>query len=177
MSGQTGQQITTLPRHRDVAAVRHGRDLRRIGIAALCVLVAVALAGLLGPRSTVTSARDAQQTLTVQHGQITRPGIPVPFEITLIRDAGFDAPVTLAISTDLVDRLDFNNWYPNPDSETSRREWVEYEFGQPPGTEFHLSLDARTAPGQWPSSNRYMVSVIEDGRATTTVEFRMTVLP
>jgi hypothetical protein len=174
------QHIATLPSSRDSAASRRGRNLRRVGIALLCVLVAAAFLGALGPRAATTTASAGGYELTVRHGQITRPSIPVPLEITVERAGGFDGPVTLSISKDLVDRLDFNNWYPNPDGEAATGpDRVEYEFTPPSGDVFHVLLDARTAPGQLPSAGRYAVAVLDGQTGETLVEaeFRMAVLP
>lgn len=171
--------IATLPSSRDAAASRRGRNLRRIGIVLLCLVVAAALVGLLGPRAATTTATGGGYELTVRHGQITRPSIPVPLEITVERPGGFDGPVTLSISKGLVDRMDFNNWYPNPDGETSGPDRAEYEFTPPDGDVLHVMLDARTAPGQLPSANRYAVAVVDSATGQTLVaaSFRMTVLP
>lgn len=174
------QHLATLPSSRDAAASRRGRNLRRIGIGLLCVLVAAALLGALGPRAATTTASADGYELTVRHGQVTRPSIPVPLEITVERAGGFDGPVTLSISKGLVDRLDFNNWYPNPDGEsTNGPDRVEYEFTPPGGDVLHVLLDARTAPGQLPSAGRYTVAVVDSdtGEMLVETDFRMAVLP
>lgn len=173
------QHLATLPSSRDAAASRRGRNLRRLGIELLCLLIVAALTGLLGPRDGVTTASGGGYELTVRHGQITRPSIPVPLEITVERAGGFDGPVTLSISKGLVDRMDFNNWYPNPDGETSGPDRLSYEFSEPDGDVLHILLDARTAPGQLPSAGRYAVAVVDSETGETLVEatFRMAVLP
>lgn len=172
------QPLATLPSTRDAVAARRGRSLRRIGIAALCLLVVAALAGLLGPRAATATASGDGYDLTVRHGQITRPGLPVPLEITVERAGGFDGPVTLSVSRDLLDRLDFNNWTPNPDGEAAGPDRVEYEFTEPRGDVLHVLLDARTAPGQLPGLGRYTVAVAgPGGEPPVEVAFRMAVLP
>ncbi|WP_162605775.1 hypothetical protein [Jiangella aurantiaca] len=171
------QHLATLPTSRDAAASRRGRNLRRVGIVALSVLVVAALAGLLGPRAATTAASGGGYELTVRHAQITRPSIPIPLEISVRRDGGFDGPVTLSIDKDLLDRADFNDWYPNPDGETSGPDRLEYEFSPPAGEVLHIMLDARTAPGQLPSSGRYTVAVVDQDVVMVEADFRMTVLP
>ncbi|SEE17314.1 hypothetical protein [Jiangella alba] len=172
------RSLATLPSSRDAAAARRGRNLRRVGIVALVLLVLAALTGLLGPRAATTTASGDGYELIVRHGQITRSGLPVPLEITLTRPGGFDGPVTLAVSRDLLDRLDFNNWSPNPDGESVGPDRVEYEFTPPRGDTLHVLLDARTAPGQLPGLGRYSVAVVDDtGAAVAEVRFRMAVLP
>ncbi|RIQ20323.1 hypothetical protein [Jiangella rhizosphaerae] len=171
------EHIATLPTSRDAAASRRGRNLRRVGIVLMCLLVLAALTGLLGPRAAVTSAAGGGYELTVRHAQVTRPSIPMPLEITVRRDGGFDGPVTLSIGKDLLDRADFNDWYPNPDGETSGPDRLEYEFAPPAGEVLHVMLDARTAPGQLPSSQRYAVAVVDQDVVMVETDFRMTVLP
>lgn len=167
-----------MPSSRDAAAARRGRNLRRIGIVALCLLVVAALAGALGPRAATTTASGGGYELTVRHGQITRPGLPIPLEITVERPGGFDGAVTLAVSRDLLDRLDFNNWSPNPDGEAPGPDRVEYEFTPPSGDVLHVLLDARTAPGQLPGLGRYAVTVLDpDGGVVAEAAFRLAVLP
>ncbi|TDE15785.1 hypothetical protein [Jiangella asiatica] len=169
--------IATLPRHREADRARRGRNLRRAGVAVLCVLVAAGLTGALGPRAGTVRADGGGYELSIRYGQVTRPSIPVPLEITVRRDGGFAGPVTLSISSDLLDRIDFNDWYPNPDAETAGPTVVEYEFAPPSGEVLHVLLDARTAPGQLPSTQRYAVAVVEQDTEVARATFRMTVLP
>lgn len=172
------QHLATLPSTRDAVAARRGRNLRRVGIVALIALVLAALAGALGPRAATTTASGGGYELSVRHGQITRPGLPVPLEITVERAGGFDGPVTVSVSRALLDRLDFNNWSPNADGESVGPDRVEYEFTPPRGDELHVLLDARTAPGQLPSLRRYAVAVVDSGGAVLAeATFRMAVLP
>lgn len=172
-----GEQVGTLPGHRDVDGARRGRALRRIGIVVLVLLVGAGMAGALGPRTGDVSASNGGYRLDVRHAEITRPGLPAPLRITVERPGGFDGPVTLRLDKDFGDHLDFQTWYPTPSAETAGPRLIEYEFDPPPGDVLEITLDARTAPGQPPSSRRYSVAVVDAGREAVATNFRMTVMP
>src|SRR5688500_548516 len=132
----------TLRNVRSDAAVRRARNARRAGLVLLGLVVLAGLTGFLGVRTaTVTGEADGYQ-LTVTHAQVTRAGIAVPFHVRVTQPGGFDGPLTLAISEDLLERFDFQNFYPNPSAETGTDDYVYYEFDPPPGDVFELNLDA-----------------------------------
>lgn len=170
--------VATLVDARDVQATRRARDTRRVGLAVLGLIVLLGLSGLLGIRSSTTSARSPDGwSLEVRHAQVTRAGIAAPFHVTVRRAGGFDGPITLSLSSRLMERFDFQNFYPNPASETATGDRLLYEFDPPPGDTFRLNLDARTAPDQNGSSEVYRTAVVVDGRAVAEVSFRMWVVP
>jgi hypothetical protein len=171
------EHLATLPGHRDPDAVRRARNLRRVGIVALLVLVATGSVGILGPRTADVAAEGGGYRMVVHHSQVTRSGLATPLRIEVTRDGGFDDPVTLAFDKDLFDRLDFQNFYPNPAEETAAPHRVVYEFDPPGGAVLSVTLDARTGPTQPPSAHRYWVAVLDDGREVAQVRFRMVVLP
>ena len=170
-------QVATLREAREEASVRRARTARRAGLILLGLIVAAGFSGLLGIRSaTVAADRDGYQ-LSVTHAQVTRAGIAVPFHVRVRSDDGFDGPLTLAISQGLLERFDFQNFYPNPSAETASADYVYYEFDPPPGDVFELNLDARTAPDQNGSTTVYRTALIVDGALVTDVSFRVWVVP
>ncbi|HET6729147.1 MAG TPA: hypothetical protein VFG96_06990 [Jiangellaceae bacterium] len=169
--------LATLPGHRDPDGVRRARNLRRVGIVALLVFVATGLVGILGPRTSDVAAEGSGYRLVAHHAQVTRSGLATPLRIEVSHAGGFDAPVTLAFDKDLFDRLDFQNFYPNPASETAAPHRIMYEFDPPGGEILSVTLDARTGPTQPPSAHWYWVAVLDDGREVAQVRFRMVVLP
>lgn len=169
--------IRTLPAHRSPEHVRRARNLRRVGIVLLTIMVAFGAVGLLGPKAGDVSSSGGGYQLDVHYAQVTRSGLPAPLSITVRHPGGFPGPITLALDQDLFDRFDFQNWYPNPSAETAGPARLEYEFDPPSGEAFELTLDVRVGPVQPPSVHRYWVAVVEDGVPVVRVDFRMGVLP
>jgi len=170
-------QVATLPGARGEASVRRARTARRAGLILLGLIVAAGLSGLLGIRSATVSAQADGYELRVTHPQVTRAGIAIPFHVRVTRPGGFDGPLMLAISEGLLERFDFQNFYPNPSAETASPDYVYYEFDPPPGDVFELNLDARTAPDQNGSTTVYRTALIVDDAPVTDVSFRVWVVP
>ena len=167
----------TLRGVRGDASVRRARNARRAGLLLLGLVVLAGLTGFLGIRTaTVTGEADGYR-MTVTHAQVTRAGIAVPFHVRVTHAGGFDGPLTLAISEGLLERFDFQNFYPNPSAETGTDEYVYYEFDPPPGDVFELNLDARTSPDQNGSTTVYRTALLLDDRPVTDVSFRLWVVP
>lgn len=170
--------VATLEDSRDAQAVRRARDGRRAGLAALAAVVLLGASGLLGVRSSTSTVESPDGwSLQVEHPQVTRAGVAAPLHVTVRRAGGFDGPVTLSVSSALLERFDFQNFYPNPAAETATGADLLYEFDPPPGDTLLLSLDARTAPDQNGSTEVYRVALLVEGRAVAQVRFRMWVVP
>jgi hypothetical protein len=170
--------VPTLEEPRDEPAVRRARNGRRVGLVALLVVVVAGLTGLLGVRSATTTGEAAGYTLSVHHATVVRAGIAAPFHVTVRHPGGFNEPIRVAVSADLLERFDFQNFYPNPSKETATGTFVHYEFDPPPGDTFRLSLDARTAPDQNGSTQVYRTRLLAPGGAELVgVSFRMWVAP
>lgn len=169
--------VATLPERRDESAVRRARGFRRVGLATLVAVVLAGLAGLFGIRSSTATTTGHGYTLAVQHAVVTRAGIAVPLHVQVRHPGGYRAPVTLAVSESLLERFDFQNFYPNPAKETASGTFVYYQFDPPPGAVFALDLDARTAPDQNGSVGRYEVRLMDGSAVLAGVSFRMWVAP
>ena len=170
-------EVRTLEGPRDLRSVRRARLARRVGLALLAVLVLAGLAGLFGVRSTVTTDRADGWTLSVRHAQVTRAGVAVPFHVRVEHDGGFTGPITIGVDSALMERFDFQNFYPNPAKETGSADVLYYEFDPPPGDVLVVNLDARTAPDQNGSVGTYRVRLLDGSATRTSVSFRMWVAP
>ena len=158
-------------------SVRRARNARRAGLILLALFVLAGLTGVLGIRTASVTGEADGYRMTVTHAQVTRAGIAVPFHVRVTHAGGFDGPLTLAISEGLLERFDFQNFYPNPSAETATADYVYYEFDPPPGDVFELNLDARTSPDQNGSTTVYRTALLLGDRPVTDVSFRLWVVP
>lgn len=147
-------------------------------MAALALIVVAGLSGLLDSRNTARQSDVRQVSLDVTHPRVIRAGQPVPLHIAVTSADGFEQPIQLRLTRELLDRLDFQNWYPSPSAETGDPDSVLYEFDPPHGDRFEVHLDARAQPNQFPAVIDEAFSVVDDaGTPLATVPFRVVVAP
>ena len=152
--------------------------LRRGGKALLVAIVLAAAFGLLGPREGQVSAEAAGYRLDLTYPSITRAGQPIPLSVTVTAASGFDKTVQLRLCGDFFEDADFQNWYPSPSAETAQGRWIIYEFDAPPaGDALTISLDARTAPGQFGVIDDCEVSVLQDDTPAVSTSFTVWRMP
>lgn len=156
---------------------RQGRRARRVGLALMILIPAVSFFGFFGPSERTVRAGNGFYELTMTYGSVVRSGQSVPMTIQLSRPSGFDGPVTVAFEQEVFDRLDFQNWYPNPSSEVGEGRHVVYEFDPPEGNTLGISLDARVAPTQWGGVDTYRMWVEENGRPVLETDYTVWVMP
>ena len=143
----------------------------------MAVVVIAGAGGLLGTRTATTRATAADKVLMVTYPAISRSGQPAPLHIRVTSESGFDGPVRIALCDSLFDDLDFQNWYPNPSKETGDATRLEYEFDEPDGHTFEVSLDARSAPGQFGEVQGCTVSLLEKNAEVASVTFHSWRMP
>jgi len=171
------QQASTLQDLKGVETARRGRITRRLGFALLLVFVLASFLGIYGPTHKTITTTDGLTELSLHYGWIVRSGQAVPMEIAVHRDGGFDGPVTVAFDRDVFDRLDFQNWYPNPSAEVGEPDRVVYEFDPPEGDTLTVALDARVAPTQFGGRHEYTVYVDEGGVPVAETDYVIWVVP
>jgi len=111
---------------------RRGRNWRRVGVAILAVIVAVACLGWLGPRDATASAEDGEEKVTVTYPQVTRSGVDSAYEITVDRPAG--GAVRLEMPASALDELGLEQIVPTPAAEGVRGDTFHAMFvGLPKG--------------------------------------------
>lgn len=143
----------------------------------LAAIVLAGAVGLLGPKSGQTKASAGEYDLRVTYPAISRAGEPAPLNVRVESAGGFDGPVQLTLCDDFFDDLDFQNWYPNPSAETGDTAELVYEFDPPDGQVFEVSLDARSAPGQFGDVQDCAVTVLEEDVEVVSVSFTTWRLP
>jgi hypothetical protein len=149
----------------------------RAGLLLMVLVVLAGATGLLGTRTATKRANAGDKVLVVTYPSISRAGQPTQLHVRVTSAAGFDGPVRLALCEDLFDHLDFQNWYPNPSKETGDASRLEYEFDPPDGNTFELSLDARSAPGQFGGIEDCRVSLLEKHAEVASVTFHSWRMP
>jgi hypothetical protein len=156
---------------------RQRRRLRLLGIGALFAVVLAGAVGLLGPREDTVTRVEGGWSLSMEYGSVVRSGQPVPMEIEVTHPGGFTGPVRLIFDQTVFDRFDFQNWYPNPDSETAGPETVVYDFVPPDGDRWHVSLNARVAPWQLGGRFTYWLGLVVGDRVVARTEYVVWVVP
>ncbi|MCD6641013.1 MAG: hypothetical protein LT071_14010 [Nocardioides sp.] len=154
------------------------RWMRRAGITLLGLIVVAAALDLLGPRTGEVEESAGPWTLAVSYPSVTRAGQPVPLHLSITSDTGFGDTVQLSLCDEFFNDLDFQNWYPNPAAETNQPPRIVYEFDPPPsGDTLEISLDARTAPGQFGELDDCEVAVLVDDEPVVSTSFTAWRLP
>lgn len=168
---------STIPEQPPLERARRARTGRRAFLAVLCVFLLAGVLGLLGVRTSTVDATGGAYELELRYARVTRPGLAVPWSVTVRRDGGFDGPLTLATTSRYFDLFDENAFEPEPESVTTDGEWVIWELKTPDhGDTMEVSLDTRTGPNvQW--GDEATTAVLEDGRPVVQVDYRTWVLP
>jgi hypothetical protein len=170
---------TTLPEDTDLRDVRRARNVRRVGLLALAAFVLAGAVGLLGTRTTTTSARGGGYELTVTYPAVTRSGHAVKVEVEVRKDGGFDPdePVRMRLLSRYFDLFDENAFTPQPDAETADGVWTYEEFVPPRGEVFTVSVDTRVEPAKNTGERGEVALVDEQGRPFLSVSFRTRLMP
>ena len=161
---------STLPTDGGLRQARFDQWMSAVIAVFFAVIVLLALAGLLGVRTTTTSAQMADGTdVEIYYTRITRPGLATPWAITVRRADGFSGPITVRSTSAYFDLFDENGLDPDPAAATQDGDMVIWEFDPPPGDTFRLSFDARIEPGaQWGRSATTEVELADGQVATLT---------
>lgn len=150
--------------------------MRRIGIAALVVFLAIGASGYLGSRTSTVVADSNGYRLEVTYPAVTRPGLPVRWEIEVEHAGGFTSPVTIAFSFDYIHLFDISNAEPDASSATASDTEFRYVFDPPPGSTFRVSLDGNAEPGEHGPFTA-VTSLLVDGAPIVSVGYRTVMVP
>ena len=143
---------------------------RRGFLLALAALLVVALSGQLGVRSTTTTATGGDYELSVRYAAVARPGLDVPWQVTVGRSGGFDDKLVLAVTGDYFDIFETQGFTPEPSAWTRDGETVYLTFDTPDGETFRLDYDAYIQPASQQGQDG-TVSVLSGGVAVVTADF------
>jgi hypothetical protein len=166
----------TAPERHPQRKIRRARTERRVILILLAVFLGLGLAGVFGPRTSTASATSNGYRLDVTFPSITRPGLPIRWEVLVRHRGGFGDKVRIAITFDYFHLFDVTGIEPDITSSTSDGTNIVYEFDPPPGDTFRVQFDAAVEPGVH-ELPRATTSVLADGRTVVQVSYSTKVMP
>jgi hypothetical protein len=179
--GESGS-ISTIEQLPPRAERRTRSSLHGATTLALAVIVGLAFADGLdvwdvyGVDSSTARASADGYELAVTYGTVTRPALATPFDIEIRHAGGFDEPVTVVVDRDYWSMWDENGLSPAPSAETSRGEWIQWEFDPPVGDTLSIAFDARIEPAAQRGRDG-SVGLVVDDEIIARVDFHTTVRP
>ncbi|WP_426563775.1 hypothetical protein ACPPVT_21070 [Angustibacter sp. McL0619] len=166
----------TLPNARDLTASRGSLRWRRAALALLAVIVLAGATGLLGVRSTTTTASAHGYTASFTHAAVARAGWDVPWRLRIRHPGGFDGPVTVAVTGRSFDIFETQRFWPEPSAETRGGEFVYLTFDPPPGDTLLIDYDAYVQPSAQ-VGRRTTITVIVDRVSQVSLHASTVLLP
>lgn len=143
---------------------------RRAVLVLLLVFVLAGLTGFLGVRTATERDEAAGYSIELRHATTARSGLDVPWQATVTREGGFGKELTLAVTGDYFDIFETQGFTPEPAESTRGEDTLYLTFTAPPGDTFVVSYDAYIQPSSQLGRDGSL-SVLEDGRPVTTVDF------
>jgi hypothetical protein len=144
----------------------------------LAIVVALALAGVFGVRSTTVAATEGGLSLRARAPQVTRAGLPASVVITVRRSGGFDEePVRIAFDGEYLDLFDQQGVRPAPVSETNDGRMLVWEFDPPASDVLRVWLDVVVETGRHFGTEGSVAVLDEAGRTIVRVRFTTTIAP
>lgn len=156
---------------------RHGLWSRRVFLVALALFVGAGLLGLLGVRTTTTTASSEGYTLSLEHATIARAGLDVPFAVELTHPGGFDESIVLAVTGDYFDIYETQGFAPEPSRQVRDADMLYLTFDAPKGDVFRFSYDAYIQPSSQRGRSGEVSLLTSSGEERITIPFRTRLLP
>lgn len=121
---------------------------RRIAIGLMALIVIVGATGYLGVKARTVRASGGGYYMTLTYPQIARPGLDIPWRLTVHHPGGFNGEnVTVAVSNRYWDIFEFQGLHPEPSDTTATSDYVYLTFTAPKaGDSFSVSLDTYIQP-------------------------------
>jgi hypothetical protein len=144
---------------------------RRSTLLFLLLLVVAALLSLLGVHSSQSSTESDGYRLDVVYPRIARPGLDVPWQVTVSHPGGFvKGQLTLAVSGDYFNLYESQGFRPQPTEETRDGDTYYLTFTAPPGDVFRVYFDAYIQPASQAGRSGW-VAVFDQGRIVARTDF------
>lgn len=120
---------------------------RRIAVSVMALVVIVGATGFLGVKARTVHASGGGYSMTLTYPQIARPGLDIPWRLTVHHPGGFKGDITVAVSNRYWDIFEFQGLHPSPSDETATSDFVYLTFSPPTsGDSFSVSLDTYVQP-------------------------------
>lgn len=149
---------------------------RRAFLLLVLLLVVAGLSGFLGVHSRITSTSGGGYQLALQYPRIARPGLDVPWQVTVTHPGGFSGPVVLEATGNYFDIFESQGMTPQPSEETQDGTWWRLTFSPPPGDTLVVSMDIYVQPASQRGRSG-TVRVLDHGTTAASVDFTTTLLP
>jgi hypothetical protein len=183
MPAEVDLDTTREPLSVGLDTVRRGWILRTLFAFLIFAVLLAACFDYLGFRSRTLTQTTGRYTSAVTYGQFTRRGITTPLDIEIQSspgtqsEPGFDGDVKVSITASYVERFSLRQISPQPDSETSKGDVIEWTFQQPEVDRFSIhvdsNIDAAAVPG-WVDAE---VEITVNDQPVHTYTFRTWIWP
>src|SRR3954452_14257063 len=150
---------------------------RRVALALMAVVVAIAATGLLGVHAGTANADANGYRLTVTYPHVARAGLDIPWNLRLVHPGGFQGDIVVALSANYYDIFEFQGMHPSPSDETADSRYVYLTFSPPKqGDVFTVSLDTYVQPGSQVGRHAE-TEVLIDNKVVAHVSYRTWLVP
>ena len=144
---------------------------RRGFLLALLALVIAGLLSVLGVHAVTRRADDLGWDVSLTYAGTARPGLDVPWRVTVTHPGGFGKSLTLAITGSYFDIFETQGFHPNPSEETRDSHRLFLTFTPPQqGDTFVVAYDAYIQPSSQAGASG-TVAVMDAGRPVASVPF------
>ena len=159
------------------ARERLGAWGRRGFLIAVLLFVIAGLLGFLGVRTGTASASGGGYDLQLEYARIARPGLDVPWQLTITRKGGFDGPVQVEVTGAYFDIFESQGVSPEPSDETTNGEWDRMTFAKPEGDTLTIDFDIYVQPSSQQGRSGTARVLGAGGTPAASVDFRTRLVP
>ncbi|WP_109473580.1 hypothetical protein [Ornithinimicrobium cavernae] len=150
---------------------------RRTGFFLMLLVVLAGLFGFLGDRVGVVEGNAPEgHHLRLEYAASARPGLDVPFEVTLTNPEGLDPEVTLALTGEYLDIYETQAWYPAASEEKRDGEWLYLTFATEGQPVMVIDFDAYIQPTSR-GIHDGEIALVVDGTPVDPLSFRTVLFP